>query len=143
MAADNSFIWIPSYWNFKREPLEVVCENQELTWSGMVARVEAVLTDRAQVFVVALAVGTNPRDLSDCDIANAELTSLVVSRQRWRTIRRKEIRALLQFPGNCRVEVDVNLGAIAEKLRAYRANTRQQGSISPIPTPVLSYLLTR
>lgn len=143
MIADNASIWFPGTWKSRLGRLEVVCEKEELTWSGLVAHVEAVLAERSQVFIVVRAVGTNPRDLSDCDIANAELTSLVVSRQRWRTIRRKEIRALLQFPGNCRVEVDVNLGAIADRLRAYRANTRQQGSISPIPTPLLSYLLTR
>ena len=143
MKADNASIWFPSNWKSRLGRLEVICEKEELMWCGLVAHVEAVLAERAQVFVVVRAVGTSPRDLSDCDIANAELTSLVVSRQRWRTIRRKEIRALLQFPGNCRVEVDVNLGAIADRLRTYRANTRQQGSISPIPTPILSYLLTR
>lgn len=143
MAADNSSIWVPSFWNRGLGRLEVVCGREELTWCGLVAHVEAVLAERSQVFIVIRAVGTYPRDLSACDIANAELTSLVVVRQNWRVTRRKEIRALLQYPGNCRAEVDLNLKAIADRLRAYRANTRQQGSVSPIPTPVLSYLLTR
>ena len=93
--------------------------------------------------MVIQAAGRNPRKLSDCDIANAELSALVVSHQNWSDLRYKKIKALLQFPGDCRVEVEVNLKLTKRRLREYIARARQSGTQTPIPTPVLSYLLTR
>lgn len=140
---DNADLQIPSYWNSKRRRLEVLCENQELKWRGIVTRVDAVLADRDQIFAVVKAAGRNPRKLSDCDIANAELSALVVSHQNWSDLRYKKIKALLQFPGDCRVRVDVDLKTIARRLKQYFATSRQPRLDLPLPTPVLSYLMTR
>jgi hypothetical protein len=143
MTTDNSSIWIPSHWNAKRQPFEIICEDRELAWCGIVTRVDTVLTDHTQVLVVIQAVGSNPKKPSECDVANAELSALVVSQQRWRNLRRKEIRALLKFPHNCRVEVDVDLNTTKRRLKEYFANSRQPRFELPLPTPVLSYLMTR
>ena len=142
IVSDNAELRFPSYWNSKRRRLEVLCENQELKWRGIVTRVDAVLAGREQIFVVIQATGSNPRKLSDCDIANAELSALVVSQQRWRDLRCKEIRALLKFPGNCRVEIDVDLKTTNRRLKKYFATSRQPRLELPLPTPVLGYLMT-
>lgn len=143
MTNDNSSIWIPSHWNAKRQPFEIICENRELAWCGIVTRVDAVLTDHTQVLVVIQAVGGNPKKPSECDVANAELSALVVSHQRWRDLRRKEIRTLLTFPGNCRAEVDVDLDTTRRRLKEYFATSRQPTSELPLPTSVLGYLMSR
>tara|TARA_R110002096_G_scaffold283228_4_gene477279 strand:+ start:17519 stop:17923 length:405 start_codon:yes stop_codon:yes gene_type:complete len=129
--------------NDKRRRLDVISGPTELRWGRIVTHVECVLEDPTQFIVIVAAAGNEPSNPSDIDIANAQLAAMVAWKQHRRFMQRKRTRALLRYPNGAQVEIDVDIKATMRRLNVYLASARA-GTVQPtLPTPLLSYFLTR
>ena len=122
-----------------RHPL-IPVPQQEFRWRGIECRPSAVYIARHALLVICTALGSDPRDPSDFDRQNAQMTAFIVARSiRWPAGR--EVRALLQYTDGVNVEISISVQGlsqqIAECLSRLQLPRPQQG----LPNAVVTYLV--
>lgn len=120
--------------------------------SGIIVRPKAILFDkgRKRLVVVEAAIAADPRASTVVDQTSAQITALIVLRSLRRELPyRINVRLYLAYPGNVQTELDVNLKAAAQVIRAYRRRqrlrdrlTRRRDRIPCIPGQALAYTLS-
>lgn len=109
-------------------------------WKQLITRVAFVAKSRDRLLVVVPALGTDPRNPSQCDVTNARLAGLVISKQlRWR-LWRNRLALYLKYPNQCQLEVEANHYGTLRAIDDYFSDSKTN-SHECLPTPMLSYLL--
>ena len=127
-------------WDDKGRNFEPICGPKTFIWKRLVTRVAFISRARDRLVVVVPALGTDPRNPSQCDITNARLAALVISKRlRWRRLRRS-LALYLQYPNHCQLEINPERDETRRAVKAYFSRSKT-GPHDFLPTPLLSYLL--
>jgi len=143
MKLTNENIWKAGAFNGMRVRHDIVSGPRRLQWGRLVGQVDSILRGNGRLIVVVAATGDDPRNPTCLDIRNAQLASLIVSKQwRYRLVRRK-VTAYLKYAPHTQVEVAVNLEKTLAETNAYFSQARNSDTAGILPTHLLSYLMNR
>lgn len=127
-------------WGDERKICQPIWGPKTFKWKRLVTRVAFVARARDRLVVVVPALGTDPRNPSQCDITNARLAALVISKRlRWR-LWRTSLALYLGYPNKCQVEVTANYDETLRAVETYLSKSKTDLR-EFLPTPLLSYLL--
>ena len=134
---------IAQSWTSDNRAYRVISGPRSFRLGRLLTRVSFVARSADQLIVAVPAIGSDPRDIGQCDRINAALAALVVSRQiRWWRWRNRLV-VYLQYPNHCQVLVESNLAETSRRVRTYFSRTDEKDLQPYVPTPVLSYLLDK
>jgi hypothetical protein len=127
-------------WDSRRRKVRLICGPETYKWRRLVTQVAFITQSRNCIVVVVPALGADPSNPRPCDILNAQLAALVVSKRlRWQ-LWRKSLALYLQYPNRCQVEVRTERNKALRAVDAYFSESKaDQQDI--LPTSLLSYLL--
>ena len=127
-------------WGGKRSSYKLVSGPKTFKWRRLITRVDFIARSGDRVMVVVPALGTDPRNPSQCDITNARLAGLVLSKQILWRLSRNRLAIYLQYPNHCQLEVSVKHDETLHAVGIYFANSKADPH-EFLPTSLLSYLL--
>lgn len=139
----NRWIWLAGAFQNRCNRPELICERRRFEWRGITALVQRVMLYRKRLVIVIAAAGNDPRNPTEHDLTNAQISALVISRQS-QFRRNNRLGVYLEYPGPTLLEVRLDLRAIVEKLRN---RWPVDGTCDPhacrTPSPIVSLLLRR
>lgn len=122
-----------------RHPL-ISVNKQEFRWQGIECRPAAVYIADRTLLVISAAEGADPREPSNFDRQNAQLTAFLVARSiRWP--RSREVRALLRYGDGMNVEVSASAQGLSQRITECLARLQLPGPPDALPNAVMTYLL--
>ena len=139
----NRSIWLAGAFGDKSSQPKQICGRQRFEWRAITALVQRIMVDGKRLVIVVAAAGSDPRNPTQHDLTNAQISALIVSRQS-QFRRYRCLNLYLEYRGPTLLEVRVDLRKIAWRLRNRWANCEAEDSHSyKTPSPILAFLLRR
>ena len=123
--------------------VHLISGRREYRWRHVVARVLYICELGNRFCVVVAASSEDATSPTEHDVANAKLTAAVVSRQIRFRLSRKPISVYLKYRSNTQLEIELDIRSVLAEAREHLKQSREIDSDSPLPTPVLAYLMHR
>ncbi len=137
----NSGIWRAGAFQTNCHRPRLICGRRRFEWRCITALVQRIMLYKKRLVIVVAAAGSDPNNPTEHDLTNAQISALVISRQR-RFCRNRRLGVYLEYRGPVLREVRLNLPEIARRVGNGLANGQ---TVDPngdqTPSPIISFLL--